>query len=256
MRSTSPFASSTRSGSHEHDSVLGLADDVLELVAEQADVERVHDGTSRGDAKDQLDVPVGVAGERRDAVAGLDAERGQRGPQARRAVGHLRPAQHRVAVRRGRHDAARPARPPQHHLDRQRDVLHQPLHPRAEASCGRTSTAAGYGGRGSRTARSSVKFLSLSVNNLHTRPARRPISPPSTAAVRRRTLQRMIDVDRIRAIDVHTHAEVAADGHDPMPPELREASAKYFHSGEGLPTADRRRRLLPRAQHGGGRVHG
>ncbi len=47
----------------------------------------------------------------------------------------------------------------------------------------------------------------------------------------------MIDVDRIRAIDVHTHAEVAADGHDPMPPELREASAKYFHSGEGLPTA-------------------
>ena len=47
----------------------------------------------------------------------------------------------------------------------------------------------------------------------------------------------MIDVERIRAIDVHTHAEVAADGHDPMPPELREASARYFHSGEGLPTA-------------------
>src|SRR5919202_7111102 len=47
----------------------------------------------------------------------------------------------------------------------------------------------------------------------------------------------MIDVARIRAIDVHTHAEVAADGHDPMPPELREASARYFHSGEGLPTA-------------------
>jgi predicted TIM-barrel fold metal-dependent hydrolase len=47
----------------------------------------------------------------------------------------------------------------------------------------------------------------------------------------------MIDVERVRAIDVHTHAEVAADGHDPMPPELREASARYFHSGEGLPTA-------------------
>ena len=47
----------------------------------------------------------------------------------------------------------------------------------------------------------------------------------------------MIDVGRIRAIDVHTHAEVAADGHDPMPPRLREASARYFHSGEGLPTA-------------------
>jgi uncharacterized protein len=47
----------------------------------------------------------------------------------------------------------------------------------------------------------------------------------------------MIDVDKVRAIDIHTHAEIAADGHDPMPPELREASARYFHSGEGLPTA-------------------
>jgi predicted TIM-barrel fold metal-dependent hydrolase len=47
----------------------------------------------------------------------------------------------------------------------------------------------------------------------------------------------VIDPDRVRAIDVHAHAEVAADGHDPMPPELREASARYFRSGEQLPTA-------------------
>ena len=48
----------------------------------------------------------------------------------------------------------------------------------------------------------------------------------------------MIDVDRVRAIDVHTHAEVAADGHDPMPPHLREAAQRYFRSaGAGLPTA-------------------
>src|ERR1051326_4562210 len=47
----------------------------------------------------------------------------------------------------------------------------------------------------------------------------------------------MIDVDNVRAIDIHTHAEIAADGHDPMPPELREASARYFRSGESLPTA-------------------
>jgi uncharacterized protein len=47
----------------------------------------------------------------------------------------------------------------------------------------------------------------------------------------------MIDVERIRAIDVHTHAEVSKDGHDPMPPEWREASAAYFRSGEALPTA-------------------
>jgi predicted TIM-barrel fold metal-dependent hydrolase len=47
----------------------------------------------------------------------------------------------------------------------------------------------------------------------------------------------MIDVERIRAIDVHTHAEVCNGGHDPMPPEWREASAAYFRSGEALPTA-------------------
>jgi predicted TIM-barrel fold metal-dependent hydrolase len=48
----------------------------------------------------------------------------------------------------------------------------------------------------------------------------------------------MIDVERIRAIDVHTHAEISKDGHDPMPPEWRAASAAYFRSGERLPTAE------------------
>jgi predicted TIM-barrel fold metal-dependent hydrolase len=48
----------------------------------------------------------------------------------------------------------------------------------------------------------------------------------------------VIDVDAVEAIDVHTHAEVAIDGHDPMPPELREASQKYFRGGGGRPTAE------------------
>ena len=48
-----------------------------------------------------------------------------------------------------------------------------------------------------------------------------------------------MDLDRIRAIDVHTHAEVSADGHDPMPPHLREAAQRYFRSkDQGLPTAE------------------
>jgi predicted TIM-barrel fold metal-dependent hydrolase len=47
----------------------------------------------------------------------------------------------------------------------------------------------------------------------------------------------MIDVDAVQAIDVHTHAEVSLDGHDPMPPELREASQRYFRDGGGTPTA-------------------
>jgi predicted TIM-barrel fold metal-dependent hydrolase len=48
----------------------------------------------------------------------------------------------------------------------------------------------------------------------------------------------MIDVAAVEAIDVHTHVEVSSDGHDPMPPHLREASQKYFKDGGGTPTAD------------------
>jgi predicted TIM-barrel fold metal-dependent hydrolase len=48
-----------------------------------------------------------------------------------------------------------------------------------------------------------------------------------------------MDLDRIRAIDVHTHAEVSADGHDPMPAHLREAAQRYFRSkDQSLPTAE------------------
>jgi predicted TIM-barrel fold metal-dependent hydrolase len=47
----------------------------------------------------------------------------------------------------------------------------------------------------------------------------------------------MIDVERVKAIDVHTHTEVSSSGHDPMPPALREASKKYFR-GASEPTAD------------------
>jgi predicted TIM-barrel fold metal-dependent hydrolase len=48
----------------------------------------------------------------------------------------------------------------------------------------------------------------------------------------------VIDLDSVEAIDVHVHAEVSREGHDPMPPELREASKKYFRGGGGEPTAD------------------
>jgi uncharacterized protein len=47
----------------------------------------------------------------------------------------------------------------------------------------------------------------------------------------------MIDVDRVRAIAVHTHAEVSLGGHDPMPPELREAARRYFKGEGAQPTA-------------------
>jgi uncharacterized protein len=51
----------------------------------------------------------------------------------------------------------------------------------------------------------------------------------------------VIDVSRITAIDVHVHTERSRSGHDPMPPELREAAARYFgnaFTGDALPTID------------------
>ena len=46
-----------------------------------------------------------------------------------------------------------------------------------------------------------------------------------------------IDLDRIVAIDVHTHAEVGRTGEDGLPPEWREAAKKYFGEG-GTPTVE------------------
>ena len=48
----------------------------------------------------------------------------------------------------------------------------------------------------------------------------------------------MIDLSAVTAIDVHVHTELTRDGHDPLPPELRAAAARYFGSDEPLPTVD------------------
>ena len=46
-----------------------------------------------------------------------------------------------------------------------------------------------------------------------------------------------IDVDTIVAIDMHTHAEISADGHGALSPELFGASAEYFKAeGNRQPT--------------------
>ena len=48
----------------------------------------------------------------------------------------------------------------------------------------------------------------------------------------------MIDLSAVTAIDVHVHTERTRAGHDPMPPELREAAHRYFGSDALLPTID------------------
>jgi hypothetical protein len=50
----------------------------------------------------------------------------------------------------------------------------------------------------------------------------------------------MIDLDQVRAIDVHTHAEISADGHDPIAEAGVPALFHTGHSGigAGLPGGD------------------
>jgi uncharacterized protein len=48
----------------------------------------------------------------------------------------------------------------------------------------------------------------------------------------------VIDLGSVSAIDVHVHTERSRDGHDPMPPHLREAAARYFGGDHLLPTVD------------------
>jgi predicted TIM-barrel fold metal-dependent hydrolase len=48
----------------------------------------------------------------------------------------------------------------------------------------------------------------------------------------------VIDVEAVRAIDVHVHAEISRSGRDGMPQELRAAAAAYFRSDQPLPTVD------------------
>ena len=62
--------------------VLGIVDDVGELVGEQAGVQRVDDRTHRGDREVQLEVLALVPQQRGDRVSLANAELGQRAGKA------------------------------------------------------------------------------------------------------------------------------------------------------------------------------
>ena len=62
----------------EQELVLGVIDDVDDLLGEQARVDGVADRTHAGDAVIQLEMPVAVPGQGADAVARLDAQRRER----------------------------------------------------------------------------------------------------------------------------------------------------------------------------------
>jgi hypothetical protein len=73
----------------EHDPVLGVVDDVDDLLGEEADVERVEHGAVGGHRHVELKVALRVPGERRHAVAALHPEALEHAPETVDALGHL-----------------------------------------------------------------------------------------------------------------------------------------------------------------------
>jgi uncharacterized protein len=47
-----------------------------------------------------------------------------------------------------------------------------------------------------------------------------------------------LDLERLHAIDVHTHAEISADGHPSLPAELEQGKTAYFGAERGQVTID------------------
>ncbi len=116
----------------EEDLILGVADDVAELVGEQPRVQRVAHRADPHDRVPGLHVAAGVPGQRRDPVAGLHAQPLERvgeslGPRADVGVGG---ADDRSFDRTG--DDLTPAVPVggvvEQFVQRQRPVLHQAQH--------------------------------------------------------------------------------------------------------------------------------
>jgi hypothetical protein len=116
----------------EEQPVLGVVDDVDDLLVEEPRVDRVIDRADAGDAVPGLEMPPGVPGERRDAVAEPEAVPGQ-------ALRHLQGARADLAIAgamdraldRARHDWPRRMLRRgvvDDAVDEQGPVLHEALH--------------------------------------------------------------------------------------------------------------------------------
>ena len=145
----------------DEEAVVGVARDPADLVGREAQVERVHDAAGGRDAEVALEVRVVVPGQRRDAVALLQAELAQHRRQTARALMELRvpmPAQRLVGQARDDllvHEQAAGA--VEQVVERQRHVHHRRLHgrsPRLQAVwsalwLSRAATSARYSGSSS-----------------------------------------------------------------------------------------------------------
>jgi hypothetical protein len=124
----------------DEEAVLGVGRDPADLVGREAQVERVHDAAGSRDAEIALEVRVVVPGERRDAIALLQAEALQGGGEPARA-----PVVLAVAVRsqrlvgQARDDLVlreQGAGAVEQVIERQRHVHHRRLHGGSPRACG------------------------------------------------------------------------------------------------------------------------
>jgi hypothetical protein len=113
-------------GVEEDHLVLRVADDVAQVVLEQADIQRVQHGPHRRDREVQLEVAARVPAERGDAVARADAQRLERRRDPAGAAHHLAVRRALHAVVRAADDLAVSEEP----LDAPRDVADEqgPIH--------------------------------------------------------------------------------------------------------------------------------
>ena len=115
----------------DDDLVLGVVDDVRQLVREEPQVQRVHHSAHTRNGEIRLEMLLRVPAERSDAVAGFDAESLQCGREPLCSVSYL--CEGRAAVGpalEGGDFAIRidGAAMTEDHADRQGEVLHRALH--------------------------------------------------------------------------------------------------------------------------------
>ena len=110
--------------------ILGVVDDVGELIGEQPDVERVQHRPHTGNRHVELEVALVVPRERPDPIPVLDPQSPEHAGKSIDALGHLAEARaHRSLLGERRHLRGRVAvaHPPPRVLERERKVvLHQP----------------------------------------------------------------------------------------------------------------------------------
>ena len=168
----------------DHGPVVRVRRDVGEVVRVQAQVQRVQDEAAAGDAEVRLEVLMVVPAERRDAVAALEPELGERDRELLRAPHRLAPGRAVEAlVGEPGDDLVGPVvrlDAPQHVRQRELEVHHQAVHHHSSRS--RCSRSWHGSPRSGRSPAPQAVTLERRARALRSRPAAPPARRRSRAA--------------------------------------------------------------------------